>query len=128
MDVRSAEDPSSVSLDTRTPFPSRGAPRPRCAECGRGVARLSLHKIQNLFRSIHRRLLVYTPSKVTRGMGYERCRVRAPLAWNLLRRDFFFREFFFCESFPSLKFSFRVRSRFCWRVGLDFDIIGGECI
>lgn len=76
----------------------------------RGVARLSLHKIQNLFRSIHRRSLVYTTSKVTRGMGYERCsQVRAPLAWNLLRqRIFSFSEFFFLRIFPfsEIRFAF----------------------
>lgn len=80
-------------------FPREGPHGPRCASVrpSRGVARLSLHKIQNLFRSIHRRSLVYTTSKVTRGMGYERCsRVRAaPLAWNLLRRDIFFLSEFF---------------------------------
>lgn len=90
----------------------------------RGVARLSLHKIQNLFRSIHRRSLVYTTSKVTRGMGYERCsQVRAPLAWNLLRqRIFSFSEFFFYESFPSPKFVSRSIKIFCWRIGLDIWI------
>lgn len=43
---RSEEDPSSVSLDTRTPFPSRGAPRAQVCEWGRAEGSPVYHCIR----------------------------------------------------------------------------------
>lgn len=58
----SFNDAASRTRTTTCAHPSSSPPHPRCAgeADAVGVTHLSLHKIQNLFRSIHRRLLVYT--------------------------------------------------------------------